>query len=70
MDSTEIKATIKDMLSNLIRDDAEGARQNLHDVLAAKMRERIAPETPAPEDDQDPDDQDPDNQDPDNQDPE
>lgn len=43
MDKDEAKAVIKDMISSLIRDDAEAASQQLHDVLAAKMRDRLNP---------------------------
>jgi hypothetical protein len=43
MDREEIKATIKDVISNLVKDNIEGAQQGIHDVLAAKMRERINP---------------------------
>jgi hypothetical protein len=45
MDQDEMKAALKDVISNLVKDDVESARQGIHDVLAAKMRDRINPPT-------------------------
>ena len=43
MDKEEVKSALKDVITNLIKDDPETARQGLHDVLAAKMRDRVNP---------------------------
>jgi hypothetical protein len=37
------KEEIKDVINNLIKDDAEAATQGLHRILAAKMQDRIQP---------------------------
>lgn len=47
MDKEETKAALKDVISNLIKDDPEAARQGLHDVLANKMRDRVNPQVEA-----------------------
>lgn len=61
MNPDEVKDALKDVISHLIKDDPEAARAGLHDVLAAKMRERVSP-TPevTPEPDLDNSDPDPD----------
>ena len=43
MDKDEVKAALRDVISSFIKDDPETANQNLHDVLSAKMRERVNP---------------------------
>jgi hypothetical protein len=45
MDAQEVKDRLKSVINNLIKDDPTAASQDLHDVLAAKMRARISPET-------------------------
>jgi hypothetical protein len=48
MDREEMKAALRDVITNLIRDNegsGEAATKGLHDVLAAKMRERVNPTT-------------------------
>ena len=44
MDAAEVKDRLKSMINNLIKDQPEEASKDLHDVLAAKMRDRINPE--------------------------
>lgn len=43
MDKDEIKALLKDVVSNFIKDEPDAAKQNFHDVLSAKMRDRVNP---------------------------
>jgi hypothetical protein len=46
MDREEMKAALRDVITNLIRDNegsGEAATKGLHDVLAAKMRDRVNP---------------------------
>jgi hypothetical protein len=43
MDKDEIKATLKDLVSNFIKDEPDAAKQNFHDALNAKMRDRVNP---------------------------
>jgi len=45
MDKEEIRAKLLDVVSSLIKDDADAAQSNVHDVLAAKMRDRVNPPT-------------------------
>lgn len=50
MDPQEIKDKLLGIVNNLIRDTDESradAQTEFHDVLAAKMRDRINPEAPA-----------------------
>jgi hypothetical protein len=43
MDKDEIKALLKDVISNFIKDEPDAAKENFHDVLSAKMRDRVNP---------------------------
>ena len=43
MSSEDVKAQIKDMISDFIKDDPESAKQNFHAALASKMQDRINP---------------------------
>jgi len=44
MDKDEMKLSLRDVISSLIKgEDPEVANQKLHDVLSAKMRERVNP---------------------------
>lgn len=43
MDKEEIKATLRDFVSNLIKDESDPAEKNFHDALNAKMRDRVNP---------------------------
>lgn len=45
MDPQEVKDRLKNVFVNLVKDDKEAAQAELHDVLAAKMRNRVNPET-------------------------
>jgi hypothetical protein len=47
MDAAEVKDRLKSVINNLIKDQPEEASKDLHDVLAAKMRDRINPEAAA-----------------------
>lgn len=47
MDAAEVKDRLKSVINNLIKDQPEEASKDLHDVLAAKMRDRISPEEAA-----------------------
>lgn len=44
MDAQEVKDRLKSVINHIIKDSPEEASKELHDVLAAKMRARIAPE--------------------------
>ena len=44
MDAQEVKDRLKSVINHVIKDNPEEASKELHDVLAAKMRARIAPE--------------------------
>jgi hypothetical protein len=41
MSPEEIQDKLKNVINSLIKDNPEAAKSDLHDVLAAKMRERI-----------------------------
>ena len=72
MNPDEVKDALEAVISHLIKDDPEAARAGLHDVLAAKMRERVSPTpevTPDPTDPDNSDPEDPTDPDPDNSDP-
>lgn len=43
MDNEEVKALLKDVISNFIKDEPDAARENFHAALSAKMRERVNP---------------------------
>jgi hypothetical protein len=43
MNQDEIKAALKDVVTNLVKDDNEAAQAAFHQVLQAKMRDRINP---------------------------
>lgn len=43
MDPQEVTDRLKNVITNIIKDDPEAARAELHDVLAAKMRDRVNP---------------------------
>lgn len=43
MDKEEIKAALKDLISNFIKDEPDAAQANFHDALSAKMRDRVNP---------------------------
>jgi hypothetical protein len=45
MDAEEMKDRLKSVINSLIKDNAEESKNDLHDVLAAKMRDRISPPT-------------------------
>lgn len=44
MDAQEMKDRLQGVINALIKDQPDQANQDLHDVLAAKMRARISPE--------------------------
>jgi hypothetical protein len=44
MDAQEMKDRLQGVINALIKDQPDQATQDLHDVLAAKMRARISPE--------------------------
>ena len=44
MDTQEMKDRLQAVINALIKDTPEEASKELHDVLAAKMRDRISPE--------------------------
>lgn len=46
MDNEEVKALLKDVISNFIKDEPDAARENFHAALSAKMRERVNPTVP------------------------
>ena len=46
MDAEEVKDRLKSVINNLIKDQPDEAKKELHDVLAAKMRDRISPPEP------------------------
>ena len=43
MDAQEVKDRLKNVFINLVKDDNEAAKAELHDVLSAKMRDRVSP---------------------------
>ena len=49
MTPEEVKDKLKSVINSLIKDQPEDASKDLHDVLAAKMRDRINPEAAAAE---------------------
>jgi hypothetical protein len=58
MDAQEVRDRLQGVINALIKDQPEEASKELHDVLAAKMRDRISPEeavdtSVTPEDDTD-----------------
>jgi len=44
MDAQEVRDRLQGVINALIKDQPEEASKELHDVLAAKMRDRISPE--------------------------
>jgi len=48
MDNEDVRAQILSVISNLIKGDADGAQENIHNALQAKMQSRVAPEDAAP----------------------
>lgn len=51
MDAQEVKDRLQSVINALIKDQPEEATKELHDVLAAKMRNRISPEEATNSDD-------------------
>lgn len=51
MDAQEVKDRLQSVINALIKDQPEEATKELHDVLAAKMRNRISPEEATNDDD-------------------
>ena len=47
MTPEEVKDKLKSVINSLIKDQPDDASKDLHDVLAAKMRDRINPEAAA-----------------------
>ena len=45
MDKEEMKAALRDVIVGLVKDDTEESATKLHDVLAAKFKARLYPET-------------------------
>lgn len=43
MDADEVKDRLKSVINHMIKDEPDSASQELHDILAAKMRNRISP---------------------------
>ena len=43
MDKEEIKVALRNAVSSLIKDEPDAFKTNLHDVLAAKLRDRVNP---------------------------
>jgi len=46
MTPEEVRAKLRDTINALIKDEPEQATKSLHDVLAAKMRDRVNPPEP------------------------
>lgn len=53
MDAQEVKDRLQAVINSLIKDQPEDATKDLHDVLAAKMRDRISPEDAVTSDSED-----------------
>lgn len=49
MTPEEVKDKLKSVINSLIKDQPDEASSSLHDVLAAKMRDRINPEAASAE---------------------
>lgn len=49
MSPEEVKDKLKSTINHIIKGDADAASAEFHDVVAAKMRDRVAPETVAAE---------------------
>jgi hypothetical protein len=47
MSPEEVKDKLKSTINHIIKGDAEAATAEFHDVLAAKMRDRVSPEVAA-----------------------
>jgi hypothetical protein len=43
MDAQEVRDRLKNVFVSMVKDDQDAAKAELHDVLAAKMRDRINP---------------------------
>lgn len=43
MDHEEMKAKLKDVITARVKDDIDAAKDAFHQVLQAKMRQRISP---------------------------